>query len=283
MDFLGIQNSRSPSFSFLQSSEHGAAKASSKVAGRETVEGLIGLAADDNNALAIVQVASETDFASHSERFVQLVQDVTAAVLSQDSITGTSLTTEQLLGLPAAGSGNSVKDIMDEAIVAIRENLSVPSATKLVATEANTYWVPYVHNKRPGTETGTAVAAVLVGSANAKADAEAVQAVGKRLAMHIVAAKPQYKTMEDVPSEVVDKERNILESQIAMEEAGAKKKKPPEIIEKMIQGRLRKFYEQICLTEQPHMIEEGNPKVSKALKEAGVELHQYVYLAIGSA
>ena len=63
----------------------------------------------------------------------------------------------------------------------------------------------------------------------------------------------------------------------------SKKAKPPEIVEKMIQGRLRKFYEQVCLTQQSHMVETGNPKVSKVLKEAGVAVHQFVYLAIGSA
>lgn len=261
--------------------EHGAAKAASKVAGRETVEGLIGVARGDDQTLAIVQVASETDFASHSERFVQLVQDVTASVLAQDSITDTALTTEQLLDLPAAAeTSGTIKEIMDEAIVAIRENLSVPSATKLVTSEPNTAWVHYVHNKVPGTETGTAVAAVLVGpdGDDAGIDAETAQAAGKRLAMHIVAAKPQYQSIQDVPADVLDRERGILETQIAMDA----KKKPPEIVEKMVQGRLRKFYEQVCLTEQEHMIEEGNPKVSKALKDANVKLHQYVYLAIGA-
>ena len=263
--------------------EHGAAKASSKVAGRETVEGLIGMSVtDDSKSLAVVQVASETDFAGRSDTFVQLVQDVTASVLAQDVITNTLLTTEQLNALPGAGSG-SVKDLMDDAIVAIRENLSVPAATKYVAANADSLWIPYVHNKVHGTETGTAVAAVLVGpAANSNVDADTLQATGKRLAMHIVAAKPQYLSRDDVPSDVLDQEKAVLKGQIELDNQ-AGKAKPPEIVEKMIQGRLRKFYEQICLTEQAHMIEEGNPKVAKALQSAGVELHQYVYLAIGSA
>ena len=269
------------------STEHGAAKASSKVAGRETVEGLIGLAtSDDHQSLSVVQVASETDFAGRSETFVQLVQDVTASVLAQNEYTNVCLTTEQLQSLPGSSnssSSGSVKDLMDDAIVAIRENLSVPSAAKYVATDAQSLWVPYVHNKVPGTETGTAVAAVLVGPAgNATVDAETLQATGKRLAMHIVAAKPQYKGTDEVPMDVLDKERAVLQAQIELDNQKGKAK-PPEIVEKMIQGRLRKFYEQVCLMEQAHMIEEGNPKVSKALKDAGVELHQYVYLAIGSA
>lgn len=256
------------------------------MAGRETVEGLIGLAAtDDHQSLAIVQVASETDFAGRSDTFVQLVKDVTASVLTQNGVTNEFLTVDQLNALPGSGSSSSatVKDLMDDAVVAIRENLSVPSAAKFVATEPQTLWVPYVHNKIPGTETGTAVAAVLVGpSSGSTVDPDTLQLVGKRLAMHIVAAKPQYLSREKVPEDVVDKERDVLQTQIELDNK-AGKAKPPEIVDKMIQGRLRKFYEEICLTEQSHMIEEGNPMVAKALQAAGVDLHQYVYLAIGTA
>jgi len=249
------------------------------------VEGLIGLAAtEDYRSLAVVQVASETDFAGRSDTFVQLVQDVTASVLAQDDVTNTTLTADQLNALRGTRDSSSgcVKDLMDAAIIAIRENLSVPSATKFVAADPQTLWVPYVHNKVPGTETGTAVAAVLVGPSNdSTVDADTVRAVGKRLAMHIVAAKPLYLGIDDVPKEAVDKERDVLQAQIELDNK-AGKPKPPEIVEKMIQGRLRKFYEHVCLTEQAHMIEEGNPKVSKSLQDAGVDLYQYVYLAIGS-
>lgn len=267
-------------------SEHGAAKASSKVAGRETVEGLIGLATSaDAKSLSVVQVASETDFAGRSDTFVKLVQDVTTSVLMQEEFTNAALSTEQLHDLPGEGDSGaaSVKDLMDNAIVAIRENLSIPSATKYVTSDPHSIWVPYVHNKVPGTETGTAVAAVLVGpSANSTVDSEALRAIGKRLAMHIVAARPQYLGREDVPEDAIEKERSVLQGQIELDNK-AGKAKPPEIVEKMIQGRLRKFFEQVCLTEQAHMIEEGNPKVLKALHADGVDVHQFVYLAIGNA
>ena len=273
-------------FLSITHAEHGAAKASSKVAGRETVEGLIGLGlSDDSKSLSVVQVASETDFAGRSETFVQLVQDVTTSVLTQNDYTNAALTTEQLHALPGVGTNvSSIKDLMDSAIVAIRENISVPSATKYVANDPQTFWVPYVHNKVAGTETGTAVAAVLVGpSADKTVDEEGLRATGKRLAMHIVAAKPQYLDVQDVPEEAVEKERAVLEGQIELENEASGKAKPPEIVQKMIEGRLRKFYELVCLKEQSHMLEEKNPKVSKVLQDAGVELHQYVYLTIGRA
>lgn len=240
--------------------------------------------------MAVVQVASETDFAGRSDTFVQLVQNVTASVLAQDGVTNTLLTTEQLYALSLSSSSDNascVKDLLDNAIVAIRENLSVPWAAKYVAMESSdAIWMPYVHNKVPGTETGTVVAAVLMGpaaDATAAVDTETMQAVGKRLAMHVAAAKPQYLTHNDVPTEVLDKERSILQAQIELENNKNKKPKPAEIVQKMIDGRVRKFYEQVCLTEQSHMVETGNPKVSKVLQEAGVQVHQFVLLAIGSA
>jgi elongation factor Ts len=266
--------------------EHGAAKASSKVAGRETVEGLVGLAtSEDAKSLAVVQVASETDFAGRSDTFVQLVQDVTTSVLAQEAVSNSPLSTEQLHGLPGKGDSGatSVKDLMDNAIVAIRENLSIASATKYVSSDPQSIWVPYVHNKVPGTETGTAVSAVLVGpSSDSTVDPQTLRTIGKRLAMHIVAAKPLYLSKEDVPDDALEKERSVLQGQIELDN-NAGKTKPPEIVEKMIQGRLRKYFEQICLTEQAHMIEEGNPKVSKVLQGKGVDVHEFVYLAVGSA
>lgn len=266
------------------------------MAGRETVEGLIGFAAaDDFSSLAVVQVASETDFAGRSDTFVKLVQDVTSSVLEQNDITNTLLTTEQLHALAKSSStdnsssSTTVKDLLDNAIVSIRENLSVPSAAKYVATQPGSIWMPYAHNKVPGTETGTAVAAVLVGPASSSSslssvDAETLQAVGKRLAMHVVAAKPQYLDKTSVPADVLDKEKAVLQAQIELDDSkSGGKGKPPEIVEKMIQGRLRKFYEQVCLTEQSHMVETGNPKVSKVLQESGVAVQKFVYLAIGSS
>ena len=262
------------------------------MAGRETVEGLIGFAvADDFSSLAVVQVASETDFAGRSDTFVKLVQDVTSSVLEQNDITNTLLTTEQLHALAKKSSSTdnstTVKDLLDNAIVSIRENLSVPSAAKYVATQPDSIWMPYAHNKVPGTETGTAVAAVLVGPASSSpssVDAETLQAVGKRLAMHVVAAKPQYLDKTSIPADVLDKEKAVLQAQIELDNSkSGGKAKPPEIVEKMIQGRLRKFYEQVCLTEQLHMVETGNPKVSKVLQESGVAVQKFVYLAIGSS
>jgi elongation factor Ts len=87
--------------------------------------------------------------------------------------------------------------------------------------------------------------------------------------MHVVAAKPLYLRPEDVPAELVAKEKELLASQ--MEDTG----KPPEVVDKIVEARLRKFYEGICLTEQAHMIEEKNPKVSAFLKQQGIEVKRF--------
>lgn len=246
--------------------EHGAAKAAGKLQGRVTEEGLIGLSIDrDARRAALVQVASETDFAGRSAKFVQLVENVTAAVLSSATTNGT-LSEESLLA--AQIDGRSVKDLLDEAIVAIRENLSIPSAMVWQATD-DSLLIGYVHNRIDASSmAGTAAAVVELSGENN------VATIGKRLAMHIVAARPQYLTPDQVPDHVIDKERGILLKQ--QEESG----KPADIMAKVGEGRLRKFYEGICLTEQAHMIEEGNPKIGKYLAGKGVEVKRFASLSI---
>ena len=250
--------------------EHGAAKASSKVQGRETTEGLVGLkVAADGKSAALVKVASETDFAGRSSKFVDLLLNVADATL-QSSKDGAL---EEDVVLQATAGGKTVKELLDEAIVAIRENLSVANALKLQSADG--ILVGYVHNRIDASDAGTAAALVEVAPIKGKdIDLDFLKSTGKKLAMHIVAAKPQYAAPDDVPPDVVEKEKAILMKQ--NEDSG----KPPEILEKIVNGRLRKFYETVCLTEQAHMIEDQNPKVSKVLKGLGVELKRFETLSI---
>lgn len=250
--------------------EHGAAKASSKLQGRETTEGLVGLKVSaDGKSAALVKVASETDFAGRSAQFVSLVGHVASAtlesgadgVLSEDAI------------LAASSEGKSVKDVMDEAIVAIRENLSVPDAKKLESQDGIV--VGYVHNKIDSSDAGTAAAVVEVAPvAGTSVSEDVLQSAGKKIAMHIVAARPLYLSPASVPAEEVEKETDILTKQ--MEESG----KPAAIVEKIVTGRMQKFYAGVCLTEQEHMIEQDNPKISKVLKDLGIELKRFETLSI---
>lgn len=249
--------------------EHGAAKASSKLQGRETTEGLVGLKVSaDGKTAALVKVASETDFAGRSAPFVGLVGHVASAILSS---------TDGVLSegdiLEAASEGKSIKDALDEAIVAIRENISVPDAKKMQSIYGMV--VGYVHNKVDSSEAGTAAAVVEVApAAGSSVSDDVLQSVGKKLAMHIVAARPLYLSPDNVPIEDLEREKEIILKQ--MGETG----KPADIVEKIIMGKMRKFYEGVCLTEQAHMIEDQNPKVSKVLQEAGIELMRFETLSI---
>lgn len=262
--------------------EHGAAKASSKLKGRETSEGLIGMTTSaDGKSASLVKLASETDFAGRSAMCVDLVLSVAEAALETRSLVDTETILETKASAAADSGGNSktVKDLLDEAIVAIRENLSLPNVVRMEAGSegGNGILVGYVHNRvDPSRDAGTAAALVELAPEEGKKDVtkETLQAVGKKLAMHVVAARPQYMSPEDVPESELEKEKEILTKQ--QESSG----KPPEIVEKIVLGRLRKFYEGVCLTEQAHMIEEKNPKVGKVLKSHGITIKRFELLSI---
>jgi elongation factor Ts len=247
--------------------QHGAAKASAKAQEREAAEGLVGLkVAGDGSAAAIIRISSETDFASRSAAFVNLVTHAVDATLAQTNVQGI---VEQDVLLSSEYNGKSVKDALDEAVVAIRENLGVSSAMRLGSDQGR--FVGYVHGRVEGSPVvGTAASVVhVVGKNKSDVPDEVLKDAGKKLAMHVVAAKPQYLTPDDVPEDVIAKEKDILMQQMA--DSG----KPADILEKIVDGKMRKFYEGVCLTEQPHMVEEKNPKVSKVLDTLGIQVTQF--------
>eukprot|EP00980_Cylindrotheca_fusiformis_P017855 scaffold5653_cov147-Cylindrotheca_fusiformis.AAC.17 len=243
--------------------KHGAAKATQKVSGRDAEEGLVScVVSEDGKSAALVKVSSETDFAGKSPAFVDFVTHVAESTLESGE-TG-NIDAETVLGL--SSKSKSVQLALEEAIVAIRENLGISSALKLASQDG--MLVSYVHGRVHGSNAGSSAAVVeLVGTA----DAATMQDAGKKLAMHIVAAKPSYLNADSVPSDVIEKEKEVLQGQIA------DSNKPPEVIEKIIDGRMRKFYTEVCLTEQEHMVEEGNPQVAKALKKLGLEWSMVQY------
>ena len=256
--------------------KHGSAKAASKLTGREASEGLVGLLiSQDGTSASIVRVASETDFASRSEAFGKLVEDVANAALSLD--TNGKIDVEADL-LPASTNTATVKGALDEAILAIRENLQISEANKLTAAAGSeTILAGYVHGKIPGSTcagTSAALVEIVKSDNNSKTTKDEMKEVGKKLAMHVVAAKPTYLSPDEVPSDVIDTEKAILMEQMA--DSG----KPADILEKIVTGRLRKFYEGVCLTDQSHMVEEGNPKVSKTLVVKGLEVKSFQYKSI---
>jgi translation elongation factor Ts len=193
--------------------QHGAAKASKKLSGRDAEEGLVACAVSpDGKSASIVKVSSETDFAGKSDAFVKLATHVAEATLTNDA--DGDLSSESVMNLQA--NSKSVQIAMEEAIVAIRENLGVSSAVKMTATDDNSILVAYVHGKADGvSNAGSAAAIVEIAGDGVAKDLEKAQEVGKKLAMHIVAAKPAYLDANSVPEDIVAKEKEILHTQVS--------------------------------------------------------------------
>jgi elongation factor Ts len=188
--------------------KHGAAKASQKVSGREAQEGLVScVVSEDGKSAALVKISSETDFAGKSPAFVNFVTHVADSTL--ESGAAGSLDAETVLTLES--NSKSVQLALEEAIVAIRENLGISSAFKMTSDDG--MFVSYVHGRVNGSNAGSAAAVVeLAGTANA----ETMQEAGKKLAMHIVAAKPLYLNPDSVPSDIIEREKEVLQSQVCV-------------------------------------------------------------------
>ncbi len=244
----------------------GLAKAAKK-AGRVAAEGLVGVAVDAG-AGAIVEVNSETDFVARNDEFKGFVKRAAALALEAGG------DAEKLLALPHGENGASVSDTLTALIAKIGENMSVRRAAALAVTPGVV--ATYVHNAA-GPELGKI--GVLVGL-QSEANAADLMALGKQIAMHIAAAAPIALTAAHVPADVAERERAIFAEQAR--ESG----KPENIIAKMVEGRMKKFYQESVLLEQIFVIDNETPVgkvVEHAAKELGtsVEIVGFLRYAVG--
>ncbi|MEQ8296557.1 MAG: translation elongation factor Ts [Nitratireductor sp.] len=225
----------------------GVAKADKK-AGRTAAEGLIGVAADANAGI-VVEVNSETDFVARNEAFQDLVRNIATVALSTDG------STNAVAQVAYPGTGKPVVDQVRDAIATIGENMSLRRSAKLTVGQGAV--ATYVHNA-VGDNLGKL--GVLVGIETA-GDAEAARGFARQVAMHVAATNPMALTTEELDPTAVARERDIFADQARA--SG----KPDNIIDKMVEGRLRKFYEEVVLLKQAFVI---NPDltVEQALKEA---------------
>jgi elongation factor Ts len=222
----------------------GLAKAAKK-AGRVAAEGLIGLAAESKQA-ALVEVNSETDFVARNQKFQEMVNAVANAALKVKGDV-------DKLATAKFGSGKeTVAETIKEMIGSIGENMSLRRAAHLSANKGVV--ASYMHNViAPGLgKIGVIVALESTG------DAAKLQNFGKQVAMHIAAANPQSVDVESLDKAVIERERAVLTEQA--KESG----KPAPVIEKMVEGRLRKFYEEVVLLAQP-FVHDPETTVAKAL------------------
>ena len=233
--------------------KQGLAKADKKAA-RVAAEGVVVVEKSaDGKAAAMVEVNCETDFVARGDDFREFAQAVVKKALGSRPASLEALADTKL------DSGESVEDRRRALIAKIGENISV---RRFVVLTAPTFVGAYAH--------GTRIAA-LVGVEGGEAP------LAHDLAMHVAASAPRFATPGDVPSDVVAKEREILTEQ-AKGEAG---NKPPEIIAKMVEGRLRKSLNELALTGQP-FVKDPDVTIEKLLKSAKANVTGFERFEVGA-
>jgi elongation factor Ts len=244
----------------------GIAKAEKK-ASRVAAEGLIA-AANNANKAALIELNSETDFVSRNEGFQTLARTAAEVALnSNGDVTA-------IAAMPYPGSDRSVAEEVKEAVATIGENMNMRRAA--VVEVSNGVVASYMHSA-VGDNLGKI--GVLVG-VESTGDAAALSAIGKQVAMHIAATSPLALTSDDLDADVVARERAVYE------EAALESGKPEAIVEKIVDGQIRKFFQESALLSQAFVI---NPDltVEQAVKEAEdaagapITITSYVRLALG--
>ena len=241
--------------------------AAAKKSGRVAAEGLVAVATA-GTAGAVVEVNAETDFVARNDKFQAF-----SAKAAELALTGTG-EVEVLKQAAYPGTSHSVQDELTSLIATVGENMNLRRSVKLSVPAGVV--VSYVHSAiAPGLgKIGVLVALESTG------DVAKLNELGKQIAMHIAAARPDALDIADVDTSALERERNVL-----AEQARASGK-PENIVEKMLEGRIRKYYEEVVLLEQTYVID-GETKVRKVVenvaKEIGtpVKLTGFVRYALG--
>ncbi len=229
-----------------------------KKSGRITAEGVIAIA-KKNGVGAIVEVNAETDFVARNSDFQDFAKGVSETAIENGECV------DSLKKSKYIGGDKLVADVLTDKITSIGENLSIRrSATIKADVVAN-----YIHGSVADNMGKIGVLVGLKGSDNSK-----LEEVGKKVAMHIAAAKPDFLSVADVSDEVKNREEKILKDQALA--SG----KPEAVVEKMLVGRMQKFFGEIVLLEQAFVMD-PKKKVKDILKEAGAELTEYKAFILG--
>jgi elongation factor Ts len=232
--------------------------AAAKKAGRIAAEGLVGVATDGISG-AVVEVNAETDFVARNDQFQGLVSGVAALALKQgDDVAA--------LKNASFADGKTLDETLTALIATIGENMNFRRARRLAVSEGVV--AGYVHG---AVVPGLGKIGVLVALQSAAEPARLAE-LGKQIAMHVAAANPQFLSIDSVDGAALERERAVLTEQAAA--SG----KPPEVIEKMVIGRIRKYYEEVVLLEQLFVID-GETKISKVIDNAARTLGAPIALA----
>ncbi len=226
----------------------GQAKADKK-SGRVAADGRVVIVTDGARA-AMIEINSETDFVAKDENFVAYAEAVGATVLANDAAD------VEVLASSALADGRTVEAARTELVTKVGENISVRRFARIEAAE---HLGSYAHGARIG-----AVVSLKGGNADLARD----------IAMHVAATNPVCIDVEGVPADTLERERRIFTEQAA--ESG----KPPEIVEKMVTGRVAKFLKEITLVGQP-FVKDPDVTVARLLGDAGAEVTEFVRFEVG--
>ena len=234
--------------------EKGIAKAAKK-SDRIAAEGLVlGYVSEDKKVGAVVGVNSETDFVAQNAEFRSFVEEIAKQVALKNPNSVEDLLEQDSIENP----GKKVSEVLIEKVSKIGEKLSIRRFTRFETTDG--LIEKYIH--------GNGKIAVLVNTKNADDE------LAKDICMQIAAAKPEFLNREAVPQDRLDKEMEILKAQ-AMNEG-----KPEAIAEKIVQGRINKFYSEICLVEQP-FVKDPDTKIQDLLKSKNAEIVEFARIETG--
>jgi elongation factor Ts len=236
--------------------------AAAKKAGRVAAEGLVGVCVEGRRG-AMAEVNSETDFVARNEIFQEFVRLATALSLDAGG------DVDALRASTTANGGKSIAEALTDLIAKLGENMAV-RRTACLEVE-NGVVASYVHNQVSAEAPDQGKIGVIV-ALDSTGDTEKLNAFGKQLAMHISWSAPQAIDTADVDPEMLARERNVLAEQAR--ESG----KPEYIVEKMVEGRLRKYYEEICLLEQTYVID-GETKIRDVLEKISADVGAPVKIA----
>lgn len=228
----------------------GLAKAAKK-AGRTAAEGLVAVAKSGTSA-AVVEVNSETDFVARNDQFQGFAKKTAEVALTAGN---------DVAALAAApyADGKSVQETLTGLIATIGENMSLRRTA--VLSVGSGVVATYIHN---AISEGVGKIGVLV-ALESTGDAAKLEALGKQIAMHVAATNPAFLDSASVDPAVLEREKNVIR------ETAKEQGKPADIIEKMLEGRVRKYYEEVCLLEQVFIMD-GETKVSKVVENAAKDI-----------
>jgi elongation factor Ts len=244
--------------------------AAAKKSGRVAAEGLIGVATGPNVG-AMVEVNAETDFVARNELFQAFVAKVAELALSvgEDVEALKSATWPGSIDLVEETTrANTVQDELTRLIATVGENMTIRRARVLRVQEGAV--ATYVHN---AVKPGLGKIGVLV-ALEGKSEAEVMVTLGRQVGMHVAAARPEFLDIAGVDPAALERERAVL-----TEQASASGK-PPAVIEKMVDGRVRKFYEEVVLLEQV-WVHDGESRVKSVVQKAGATCTGFARFTLG--